>query len=68
MGVSGRAMMGALIAGERDPEALAELAKGRMRPKMAALAKALTAPASGTTTPTAWLACWSWPTASMPTS
>src|SRR5215813_9448893 len=36
-GVSGRAMMEALIAGERDPQALAALAKGRMRVKRAAL-------------------------------
>jgi transposase len=41
-GVSGRAMMEALIAGRRDPEALAELAKGRMRVKRAALLEALT--------------------------
>jgi len=30
-GVSGRAMMAALIAGERDPAVLAELAHGRLR-------------------------------------
>jgi transposase len=47
MGLSGRAMMAALIAGERDPHRLAQLAKGRMRPKMAALTKALTAPGFG---------------------
>jgi transposase len=40
-GVSGRAMMEALIAGERSPRALAELAKGRMRPKQPELIKAL---------------------------
>jgi transposase len=40
-GVSGRAMIAALIAGERDPEVLAGLAKGRMRPKHAALVEAL---------------------------
>ena len=28
LGVSGRAMLAALVAGERDPEVLAELAKG----------------------------------------
>jgi len=39
---SGRAMVEALIAGERDGAKLAELAKGKMRPKMAALAEALT--------------------------
>jgi transposase len=41
-GVSGRAMMEALITGERDPQALAALAKGRMRVKQAALREALT--------------------------
>lgn len=44
MGVSGRAMMRALISGEADPDTLAELAKGRLRPKLAQLRKALTAP------------------------
>ena len=38
---SGRAMVEALIAGERDPGRLADLAKGRMRPKIPALAEAL---------------------------
>jgi transposase len=38
---SGRAMVEALIAGERDGARLAELAKGKMRPKMPALAEAL---------------------------
>ena len=42
MGVSGRAMIEALIAGERDPHVLAELARGRMRGKRAALVEALT--------------------------
>jgi transposase len=41
MGVSGRAMLEALLAGERDPEALADLAKGRLRQKLPALRKAL---------------------------
>ena len=41
-GVSGRAMLEALIAGERDPEVLAELALGKMRRKTAALREALT--------------------------
>ena len=35
-GVSGRAMMAALIAGERDPKVLAELARTRMRTKIRA--------------------------------
>ncbi len=39
---SARAMLGALIAGERDPRALADLAKGRMRVKIPQLAEALT--------------------------
>ena len=42
MGVSGRAMLEALVAGNEDPAAMAELAKGRLRNKMAALQKALT--------------------------
>jgi transposase len=42
MGRSGRAMLEALIAGERDPKVLASLAKGRMRVKHAALIEALT--------------------------
>jgi transposase len=42
MGVSGRAMIEALIAGERDPQVLASLARGRMRVKHAALVQALT--------------------------
>jgi transposase len=41
MGVSGRAMIEALIAGERDPHVLAELAKGRLRVKHARLVRAL---------------------------
>ncbi|MGP0100584.1 MAG: IS110 family transposase, partial [Solirubrobacteraceae bacterium] len=39
---SGRAMVTALISGERDGVKLAELAKGRMRLKIPALAEALT--------------------------
>jgi len=42
MGVSGRAMIEALIAGQRDPHALADLARGRLRVKHAALVQALT--------------------------
>jgi transposase len=42
LGVSGRAMMQALIDGERDPETLAELAKARLRVKHDALIEALT--------------------------
>jgi hypothetical protein len=41
-GVSGRAMIDALIAGERDPQTLANLARRRMRSKLDALAQALT--------------------------
>jgi transposase len=40
-GVSGRAMLEALIAGRDDPAALAELAKGRLRSKVPALTEAL---------------------------
>ena len=38
---SGRAMIEALIAGQRDPVALAELAKGKLRPKIPQLTAAL---------------------------
>ena len=41
-GVSGRAMIEALIAGNRDPQQLAQMARGRMRVKHAALVEALT--------------------------
>ena len=41
LGVSGRAMLAALIAGERDPVVLADLAKGRLRLKIPALRQAL---------------------------
>ena len=41
LGVSGRAMLAALVAGERDPEVLAELAKGRLRKKIPELRGAL---------------------------
>jgi transposase len=40
-GVSGRAIITALISGERDGHRLAELARGRMRTKLPALAEAL---------------------------
>jgi transposase len=39
-GASGRAMLRALIGGERDPEVLAQLARGRLRAKTAALREA----------------------------
>ena len=39
-GVSGRAMIEALIAGERDPNVLAGLAKGRARARLSTLAEA----------------------------
>lgn len=41
MGVSGRSMMRALIEGTADPEALAELARGKLRRKLPELHKAL---------------------------
>ena len=41
LGVSGRLMLRALIAGERDPETLAELAKGQLRKKIPMLREAL---------------------------
>ena len=41
LGVSGRAMLRALLDGERDPKVLAELARGRLRSKLPALREAL---------------------------
>jgi len=41
MGVSGRAMLEAIITGQATPDEMAALAKGRMREKRAELAKAL---------------------------
>jgi transposase len=41
LGVSGRAMIRALIAGQEDPDALAELARQRLRQKLPALRTAL---------------------------
>ena len=41
LGVSGRQMLEALISGTRDPEVLAELARGRMRAKLPMLRRAL---------------------------
>ena len=41
-GVSGRAMMAALIAGERNPAVLAQLARSRMRTKITELEEAFT--------------------------
>src|SRR5215831_13403231 len=42
MGVSGRAMLEALIAGKADPATMAHLAKSRMRAKLPLLEQALT--------------------------
>jgi transposase len=41
LGISGRDMIRALIEGEQDPAALAQLARGRLRSKKAALEEAL---------------------------
>ena len=42
MGASGRAMLEALIADQRDPQVLAELARAKLRRKIPALTEALT--------------------------
>jgi transposase len=47
LGVSGRAMIEALVAGEADPGILAELARGRLRAKLPALREALMGRFSG---------------------
>jgi len=41
LGMSGRAMLEALVSGTRDPEVLAELARGKLRKKIPALQQAL---------------------------
>jgi transposase len=41
LGVSGRAMVNALVAGTTDPTVLAELARGKLRTKLPALRRAL---------------------------
>jgi len=41
MGKSGRAILAAMLEGERDPKILAELSKGRLRNKKADLELAL---------------------------
>ena len=41
-GMSGRDMLAALIAGQRDPKVLAQFARGRMRAKLTALEEAFT--------------------------
>lgn len=41
LGVSGRAMLGALVQGTTDPDVLADLARGKLRRKLAALRQAL---------------------------
>ncbi|MBW4640201.1 MAG: IS110 family transposase [Gloeocapsa sp. UFS-A4-WI-NPMV-4B04] len=41
MGVSGRAILGQIVAGNCDPQAMAELAKGRLRLKLPQLKQAL---------------------------
>ena len=41
LGVSGRAMLGALVQGTTDPAVLADLARGRLRGKLPALRQAL---------------------------
>ena len=50
VGASGRAMLAALVAGERDPQVLAQLAKGRLRTKLPSCVKRYGA-GSGTSTP-----------------
>ena len=58
MGVSGRAMIEALIAGERDPKVLAGLARGRMKTKHAGPGRRAHAAASTTITPNSPGCCW----------
>ena len=56
LGVSGRAMLRALVAGERDPGVLAELAKGRLRAKLPSCVRRCAAASASI------MGCWSgWP-------
>jgi transposase len=68
LGVSGRAMLDALVAGTHDPAVLAELAKGRLRAKLPALREAL----EGRFRPImrcCWASCWRiWTTSTRPSS
>ena len=57
MGVSGRAMVEALIAGQRDPKVLAGLARGRMKTKRSAFSPPSMA-GSTTITPNWPGCCW----------
>jgi len=66
-GVSGRAMMAALIAGERSPKALAQLARTRMRGKISALEEAFTG-TSPIIMRSCWPRWWAGPMPSTPTS
>jgi transposase len=71
-GVAGRAMLAALIAGERDPKVLAELARSRMRIKIPRLEEAFAGlfrwALSMTITGSCWPGCWPASTPSTPTS
>jgi transposase len=66
-GVSGRAMLAALIAGERDPKVLAQLARRRLRAKLSLPEEAFLA-ASATITPSCCKPCWAASTRPAPTS
>ena len=57
LGVSGRAMLEALVAGQEDPEVLADLARGKLRPKIPNCARRSRA-VSRTTTGSCCGCCW----------
>jgi transposase len=66
-GVSGRAMLAALVAGERNSKVLARMARTRLRAKTARLEEAFVA-ASVTITPSCWSGCLRGSTRPAPTS
>ena len=68
--VSARAMLAAMIDGERDARVLAEMAKGRMRRKIPDLAQALTGTSTSTTPswPARSCAGWTWSSRRWPSS
>ena len=70
LSVSGRAMIEAMIAGERDPRVLARMARGVTRRKIPQLEEALHGPSTTTTGSLATMlrASTSWPRTSPPST
>ena len=67
-GVSGREMMAALIAGQRDPKVLAQLARSRMRVKISPAGGGVRRALHRPPPRSCWPRCWPASTRSAPTS